>query len=69
MSNHPTENKYILENDDESKRLANQHEVVKAAMRGKLLRVPVNFTGESVNVLDSGTADGALRSLLLPYAT
>lgn len=62
MATHETKSGYILESDDESKRLSNQHEVVKAAMGGILLRTPVDFTGERLRILDSGTADGALLS-------
>lgn len=62
MATHETKSGYILESDDESKRLSNQHEVIKAAMGGILLRAPVDFAAEGLRVLDSGTADGVLSS-------
>lgn len=58
MPPHATKSGYILESDDESDRLSNQHEVIKAAMGGTLLRTPLNFTSEPLRILDSGTADG-----------
>lgn len=53
-----TESGYLLESEDESRRLSNQHEVVKNAMGGNLLRASVVFTDRPLRVLDSGTADG-----------
>lgn len=52
------EDPYVMgHNSAEMKRLAAQHEWIKASM-GSLLHCPVNYKKESMRVLDSGTADG-----------
>lgn len=65
MSNYKTESGYMLESEEESARLSNQHEVIKDAMGGSLLRVPINLSNEKLRILDSGTADGTwIRELI-----
>ena len=51
---------YPLNNDEEIKRLTYQHEVIKDALGGKLLLVPVDTEQKPLRILDSATADGEL---------
>jgi hypothetical protein len=48
---------YILESEEETSRLANQHDVIKDEMGG-LVAAPVDFETQPLHVLDSATADG-----------
>ncbi|KAI0143692.1 S-adenosyl-L-methionine-dependent methyltransferase [Xylariaceae sp. FL1272] len=49
---------YILENDNEAKRLSDQHACIKHAMGDKLIIAPVDLTRANLRVLDTGTSDG-----------
>jgi len=50
---------YILESDDEVKRLTNQHDVIKDEMGPQgLVLAPIDLSGEPLRILDSATADG-----------
>lgn len=49
---------YPLDNDDEAKRLSDQHAVIKSYMNGKLIMAPIDLSNPNLRVLDSGTADG-----------
>ncbi|EON65501.1 hypothetical protein W97_04739 [Coniosporium apollinis CBS 100218] len=54
---------YILDSQEEVKRLSKMHEILKDAMGGLLL-VPVELSAAPLRVLDSATADGTwLRDL------
>ncbi|KAI0146900.1 hypothetical protein GGR57DRAFT_494179 [Xylariaceae sp. FL1272] len=54
---------YPLEGTDESARLQNQHEVIKADMGGLVL-APIDLSASPLRIIDSGTADGTwLRDL------
>ncbi|KAF2267211.1 S-adenosyl-L-methionine-dependent methyltransferase, partial [Lojkania enalia] len=48
---------YPMEKEKEINRLANQHDVIKDAMRG-LLFAKLDLSGTPLRILDSGTADG-----------
>ncbi|CAI6334301.1 unnamed protein product [Periconia digitata] len=64
MSDSREKEQYIMESNlGEVQRLANQHETIKSAM-DTLTVAPINFSGPSLRILDSGTADGLwLRDL------
>jgi len=49
---------YFLASDEEMNRLSNQHSVIKDAMGGRLLLLPVDHSAGALRILDSGTADG-----------
>lgn len=49
---------YPLDNDDEPTRLANNHDIFKAGMGGKLVLAPLDLSDRPCRILDSGTADG-----------
>lgn len=53
-----SEPSYILKNEEEMRRLSNQHLVIKQAGGGQLLFVPLDLSVGGLRVLDSGTADG-----------
>ena len=57
MAESEEEPKYFLDSDQELKRLASNHAVVKDAM-GRLILAPVDFSAGRLEVLDSCTADG-----------
>ncbi len=50
----------VMDNEEENDRLAEQHEIFKDAMGGKLVLAPVDLSGSAVRVLDSGASDGEL---------
>jgi hypothetical protein len=49
---------YILESEDEVKRLTNQHDVIKDEMGSQLVLAPIDLSKEPLRILDSATADG-----------
>jgi hypothetical protein len=62
MSTNKVDGVYPMKKDEEVKRLANQHEVIKDAM-GKLLFAKVDISSGPLRILDSGTADGGCSIL------
>ncbi|KAI3326348.1 S-adenosyl-L-methionine-dependent methyltransferase [Xylariaceae sp. AK1471] len=57
MSSHG-ETAYPLDNAGEAKRLADQHDVLKAFMGDKLVVAPIDLARPGLRILDSGTVDG-----------
>ncbi|KAI0392800.1 S-adenosyl-L-methionine-dependent methyltransferase [Xylariaceae sp. FL0594] len=49
---------YPLDNDQEARRLADQHDLLKFFMGGRLIVAPIDLSQQNLRVLDSGTADG-----------
>lgn len=64
---------YILDSQEEVKRLSKMHEILKDAMGGLLL-VPVELSAAPLRVLDSATADDrrapadSISHRLVPWA-
>jgi hypothetical protein len=49
---------YVLASDEETSRLANQHDVIKDEMGGSLVFAPIDLAAGPLRILDSATADG-----------
>ena len=66
MAQNAEKAEYILDTDEEIKRLTAQHEVMKDAMGGLLL-APLEITSTArMRILDSATANGTPIVALLP---
>lgn len=59
---------YILQSEDETKRLATQHYVIKDEAGGLIL-APLDLSAKPLRILDSATADGTwIRDLAQQYS-